>query len=242
MTRLARLAARLYPHVWSTRYAEEFDALLDDVDMGWRDVLDITVGAMTMQIRVHGLVLAGCTMLGALAGMVISLQITPLYYSSAILRLRPGDVDARSRATPPPRVFDEVVASAFTDSSIEQLGRSEGLIPTSPGSMHDAIGRIRSATFVKLLPLEDDARAQAVEIGFKDPDRGRSERVRRRLLDLLITENFAQRSSVTMQVVSSPAVPTSSRPDQVAVISASAVVGMLIGVVALMTRKSVSPA
>jgi len=44
-TRLIRLAAKLYPRIWRGRYAAEFDALLDDADIQWRDLWDVANAA-----------------------------------------------------------------------------------------------------------------------------------------------------------------------------------------------------
>ena len=50
MKHWVRLASYLYPASWRRRYAAEFDALLEEVDMGWRDGFDILKGAVTMQL------------------------------------------------------------------------------------------------------------------------------------------------------------------------------------------------
>ncbi len=49
MKHWVRLASRFYPASWRRRYAVEFDALLDEVDIGWKDVFDILKEALTMQ-------------------------------------------------------------------------------------------------------------------------------------------------------------------------------------------------
>jgi len=238
MKRLARLAARLYPRAWNSRYAEEFDALLEDMDRGWRDVADITAGAITMQLRVRGLAVIGWTALGALAGAVISLQMMPRYDSSGVVRLRLAD--AQSSAISVPRDVEPVFASAFTDTSIEQIGRWEGLI--SPGesarSTSDVIGRIRSSTLVNIASVDDGAAGRRVAIGFRDTDGARSQRISRKLLQLVVEANFARRSSVNVQILSPSAAPTLSfRFDQLGVTLAAAALGTLIGVVVLFIRR-----
>jgi hypothetical protein len=46
MKRLARKLARLYPRAWRTRYGREFDALLEDADLTWGDLLNVLAGAL----------------------------------------------------------------------------------------------------------------------------------------------------------------------------------------------------
>jgi hypothetical protein len=42
---------RLYPGAWRERYGEEFDALLDDVELSPFDVFDIVLGALDARLR-----------------------------------------------------------------------------------------------------------------------------------------------------------------------------------------------
>ena len=48
--RLVRWATRLYPRWWRQRYGAELDALLDDVDLRWRDIGSIVRGGMLMRL------------------------------------------------------------------------------------------------------------------------------------------------------------------------------------------------
>ena len=48
--RLVRWASRLYPRWWRKRYGAELDALLDDVDLRWRDVASVVRGGMVMRL------------------------------------------------------------------------------------------------------------------------------------------------------------------------------------------------
>jgi hypothetical protein len=44
MRRWIGLAAGLYPAEWRGRYGAEFDALLDDAGLQWRDLADVIRG------------------------------------------------------------------------------------------------------------------------------------------------------------------------------------------------------
>ena len=51
MKRLAAGLARLYPRQWRVRYGKEFGALLEDANLTWRDLLDVIIGALRMQMK-----------------------------------------------------------------------------------------------------------------------------------------------------------------------------------------------
>ena len=46
MRRFVRRIANLYPPRWRERYGSEFEALLEDASLTWRDLLDVAVGAL----------------------------------------------------------------------------------------------------------------------------------------------------------------------------------------------------
>jgi hypothetical protein len=48
MKRWVALAARLYPAAWRARYGQEFEALLEDLEPGWRELADVAGGAVIM--------------------------------------------------------------------------------------------------------------------------------------------------------------------------------------------------
>ena len=51
MKRLAHWLARLYPRQWRARYGEEFDALLEDADLTWRDIFGVLMSALEMRMK-----------------------------------------------------------------------------------------------------------------------------------------------------------------------------------------------
>jgi len=54
MNRLARRLAGFYPGEWRARYGTEFDALLQDRNLTWRDLLDVLTGAFEMRRKTEG--------------------------------------------------------------------------------------------------------------------------------------------------------------------------------------------
>src|SRR4051812_50122754 len=88
MKRWIGLAAKLYPRAWRQRYGEEFDALVEDMQPSWRQLTDVTRGAMQMQIRTGASylklvgVLAGG---GAILGGALSFRVTtPLFFRGGV--------------------------------------------------------------------------------------------------------------------------------------------------------------
>jgi hypothetical protein len=91
MRTLMRAAAQLYPRRWREQYGREFDALLEDVDPGWREVLNIASGAVIMHLKRASVVAAVCAVVGAVVSGGASLRMPDTYASSATLRLPPTE-------------------------------------------------------------------------------------------------------------------------------------------------------
>jgi hypothetical protein len=88
--RLIRFAGRLYPTSWRRRYGVEFEALLEEAGRGWRDVLDVLLGALKMQMTTwnFGKIIVAFGLAGALLCGALSFIVMPdRYTSDAVLRL-----------------------------------------------------------------------------------------------------------------------------------------------------------
>jgi len=51
MKPLARWLARLYPRPWQARYGKEFDQLLEETKLTWRDLFDIAVSVLENKMK-----------------------------------------------------------------------------------------------------------------------------------------------------------------------------------------------
>lgn len=87
MKRLAILIVRLYPLAWRRRYGQELDPLIEDSKPGLSGLIDMLKGALTMQIKAHGLKIALFGIAGA-AIAAVSLAMNDYYVCSAVLRVR----------------------------------------------------------------------------------------------------------------------------------------------------------
>src|ERR1700704_2772792 len=96
--RLIRFAGRLYPASWRRRYGVEFEALIEYASRDWRDVLDVLLGAVKMQLTMwsFGKIAASFGAAGALlwSGLLF-ITMPDKYTSDCTLRLTksllPGD-------------------------------------------------------------------------------------------------------------------------------------------------------
>ena len=81
---------RLYPRSWRERYGEEFAALLEQTNSGWRDAYNIAQGAIIMQLS------KTTTMaVGAVAGLTICLAAWAMHDTSyqAIVTAKAMELD-----------------------------------------------------------------------------------------------------------------------------------------------------
>lgn len=87
MTRLLRLAAKLYPRAWRVRYGDEFDALLDEVEPSWRNVWDTILAASRRRADRRWLAIAIVAMIAGMA----SFQMPRTY--TRLVRIPPLSAD-----------------------------------------------------------------------------------------------------------------------------------------------------
>jgi hypothetical protein len=217
MKRLLRLALQLYPSWWRQRYATEFEALLEDMQPGWRAVFDVMNGAITMQIRTVGVIPVLCTLAGAIIGGVVAMRTPALYASSATIRL-----DARNVTTV------ESGRAQEPHVSLEKAFSASGTAPT--------------ATSVTL--RSNDAVPTTLEVSYADRDPMAAQRGAEQLVTALATGTGGLGKSA--EIVASPALPVSPiGPDYPTTIAVGGAVGLGVGglVVALLAsrRRRVSP-
>jgi hypothetical protein len=88
MRRVFRFLVLLYPRSWRARYGCEFDALLEDAGLRWRDFGDVLLSAVAVQMRTWGFgkIVASLGLVGALLGAAGSFALPEHYVSEAVLR------------------------------------------------------------------------------------------------------------------------------------------------------------
>jgi hypothetical protein len=100
MKHWVRLASRFYPASWRRRYAVEFDAMLDQVGIGWKDIFDILKGALTMRLTYWNFksIALMFALTGAAIAAAIAFSIPSQYQSTSVMRSpRPDPSKGMSR-------------------------------------------------------------------------------------------------------------------------------------------------
>ena len=171
MRRWLKLAARLYPRAWRERYGEEFDAVLQDYQPGWREFANVIAGALSMQITsgvLYWKTLAAVGAAGALLAASAALMAPRKYVSSVLVQL-------------PPRDLERVAQHADSDGNLDWLvfDPKLDLYPDAPyrRSEEDALADMRRNTRIEIVPVSslDGARGSALKVTFSYPDKAKAE-------------------------------------------------------------------
>jgi hypothetical protein len=210
MNRLARLAIRLYPASWRTRYGAELEALIQDSGPGWRAVLDLTKGALTMRLvdafsaaRPLPSMIA-CGVLGALLGSFVFMLTPPQLVSSTSIAILAGEGAQAAPFT--------VAATALSDENLQGLATRFDLYsaPQEDQPAADSLRRFRRDISVTLTEPEVPARTEQVSIGertvafsdrgamrlsFRYPDERKAQTVTAELARLIIEANLLAREA-----------------------------------------------
>lgn len=83
---------RLYPRLWRERYAEEFEALVEDTGSSWRSLPDIFAEALKMRLaNVDYRFVALMAVLGLVVAQGIAFRLPERYTASATLHITPSE-------------------------------------------------------------------------------------------------------------------------------------------------------
>ncbi len=171
MRRWLKVAASLYPRAWRERYGEEFDALLEDYQPGWREFANVLAGALTMQITsgtLYWKTMAAVGAAGAALAVVAAFTVPRTYVASALVQL-------------PARSLDRLAQHAASDGNLEWLAFDPklDLYPDAPyrRSEEDALADMRRNTRIEVVPLSshDGARGLGLKVTFAYPDKAKAE-------------------------------------------------------------------
>jgi len=123
MKRWVRRASYLYPASWRSRYAMEFEAMLDEIEIGWKDFFDILKGALTMQFTSWNfkVILLTFAAIGAVAAAAAAFRIPSEYRSTSVLRYTtnsPNQGDADFAVSDD---LNDIEGQALSRTSMERL-------------------------------------------------------------------------------------------------------------------------
>ena len=210
MRRLIRLAAWLYPAAWRTRYRAEFEALLDEVKPGARDVWDVVRGAMRMQMTVwnFGKITACCALAGLIAAGALAYLLPEEYVSTAVLRLAPAaPKDGTSPWVVTPQLQDHLMrmqrqvlsrgslATIITSPALDLYKSDRAKLP-----LEDIVRDMRNKG-IRIYPVTNgkpDA-AQAFAISYTYPNKYKAQAVVHELVAKFVEQNLRQQLQQTAE-------------------------------------------
>jgi hypothetical protein len=207
MRRMVRFAVHLYPAKWRATYGPEFDALLEEMDPGFGDLLNIVNGALLLQFNRLSLPLpiAACGLLGTCVAALVFFATPRRYASTSTIEILAAD-----HATPNPAA---VASLAFSDRNLASLIERMGLYPNEHEGrpVEEVIHRFREDVSVTLSTPEGPVRTEqlwngqetvrlrdqgALHLSFTYPDRHKAQEVTGRLVSLVIDEALNVRAEV----------------------------------------------
>ena len=235
MKRWIRWAARLYPAEWRMRYGAEFDVLLNDATLRWRDLADVIRGAAIMRMTTW-MSYWKMAVLAGIAGAVVAgvaFAIHDQYVCTAALML-----NRSTRAQ-----FAETLQRA----GLEVLGR-DNLVELISDPRLDLyrqerarypIQQVAEDVFrkhVHVVPYASSVEpgGQAFRIFFEYPDRIKARAVVAELVDEFRQQMARNPGGPTLSILETPITPEAPvYPNRLAILILGAIAGMLLGLISL---------
>jgi hypothetical protein len=255
--RLVRFASRLYPASWRRRYEVEFEALIEDASRDWRDVLDVLLGALTMQITTwtFAKISAGFGVAGALLWSAVLFVTMPNKYTSACtLRLTASLLPGPQPSIDNSEEFVKVlIQTALSRNSLVGIIEKQGLYQRGRASkpMEEVIDRMR-----RDIRFDRIGHSDAFRVTFRYIDAEYARRTEQDLIAKLMESNVKiwrrdltgtdRRLLYTLEVLDQASAPKRpSSPNRLLIASEGLAGGLLLGALAaiiMRTRPSTAPA
>jgi hypothetical protein len=165
MRACVRLAVRLYPSAWRTRYGEEFEALLEDRVRSWEDVADIALGGIGMRLR-YTSVPAMAALLGvaaAVAAGAAAAQQPDRFEWTALLEVHADEASDDPREHP--QMLLDTLRSGLSAGSLTPLVVRYGLhgSPGVPQVSEELLRQVRGHVRVQPVLNENVFRISLVD-------------------------------------------------------------------------------
>jgi len=218
MKRLLKLLARLYPSSWHRRYGTEFEALLEDSTPRIRDLYDVFLGALKMQMTTWNftrITLAAC-LTGTLAAIAISFAIPSHYISHTLITVNPpGDALATpdsiaSTNSAMQSYLINLQPDVLNRDSLSRIIERLNLYPRERANMPlDAVvNKMQSNIYV--FPVKGSTSLSAFVVQFNYPDPYIAQKVNGELVSLFMSANLAYSAShphLVFRVMDAPELP-----------------------------------
>ena len=228
MRRAVRWAMRLYPGAWRRRYGAEFEALLEDVRPGGRELWDVAAGGLKMQMlgwtwrkTAAAFALAGAAVAGAVAAR------TPnVYVSTAVVRMGSGPEARRGLA----RAEGDVLSRSSLAAIIQQRGLYPEERKRQP--LEDIVQAMRNR-HIRIAPVEG-----GLAVSFSYPDRATAQQVTGDLTSRLLESAVTGRNPMRLEVLNGASLPEAPvSPNRPAIVGAGLAAGLALGFVFLGVRR-----
>jgi uncharacterized protein involved in exopolysaccharide biosynthesis len=198
MKRILKLIARLYPSDWRSRYATEYEALLEDAAPRPQDAVDVLWGATRMQLTSRSFIriVLPCTIAGALIAAAISFAIPPRYISQTLITVtESAPVTEADRKQVLLNLRDTTLDRGFLSSVIEK----HNLYPTERATMplDKVIDKmLQSIEVRRVQPSPEKAKAGttsgfAIDFVYSDPHL--AQQVENELISQFVKANLLRR-------------------------------------------------
>jgi LPS O-antigen subunit length determinant protein (WzzB/FepE family) len=235
MKRLVKFAARLYPASRRRRYGIEFEALLEDVEAGWRELFNVLSGALRMQLTTGATYTklgAAFALGGALLAIVAAVVVPREYKSTAFLRVPVGNEPAsrRERALELVRAEREVLSTEnlsklMSDPSLDLYAAERKWQPI------EAVAEYMRTRAIHIPVFPTDG--FAFSISFQYRDKRKAQALVRTLVAELAGRFVRAGAGENLQVLDEPDLPRSATsPNRTFIVSTGFAGGFVAGLFA----------
>ncbi len=248
--RLIRFACRLYPASWRRRYGVEFEALLEDTSRHWRDVSDVLLGALKMQLTTWtlGKTAASFGVACAVLCYALSFIVVPDKYTSVCtLRLTASLLsgDPQPASDNREEFVQSLIHNALSRNSLAGVINTLGLYQRerTKEPMEEVIERMRHD-----VSFERIGHSDAFHVSFHYSDAELARRTERELVSKLMEGNIALsragRFAFNLEVLDPASLPKQPYlPNRLLITAIGLAGGLLLGTLtALVARTHASTA
>ena len=195
MKRIAKWLIRMYPVRWRNRYGSELEALVEDCGSGWQDGFDVLKGALLMHSVRWPVVVGGCALLGALAGLGVSFLLPQMYVSTALINAINAPEGVLPTAT---------VERALSRGSLTDVINAQTLYPRDmfKSPMEDIVDTMRR--HIRVTPVLAGSK---FEVSFAYEDRVKARAATAMLVSKIMTSHLNSRDGSTLELKEAPTLP-----------------------------------
>ncbi|MGB7721984.1 MAG: hypothetical protein WBL65_18940 [Bryobacteraceae bacterium] len=250
MRQLIHWVAGLYPAAWRERYGGELDALIEDIQPQWEDLLNVLLGALRMQMTTRNSlkILGAVTLAGALAAGVLAFRTPDRYVSTAVMRITPADSDRQRALDRLAELQQEVLsrtslAEIITRPALNLYPKDRKRIP-----LEDVVENMRKALRFQVMQAQGGGVA-AFLISFEYPDKFKAQAVVRELLSSFFRQNKLDRGDqgpsavVNLVILDPPNLPQRRLgPNRSMIVGAGLLGGAVLGLLVVLVWRGAARA